>query len=141
MAASKERKMITIGRHVRVSFPDLGFRHVDAKVDTGAFRTVIHCERCEEVQTSEGTVLEADFKLEDNEVKRVYFKEYFSREFKSSFGEKEKRFCVKTTIQIGKKKIKSSVSLTDRSDMKFQVLIGRKTLLRKFVVDVSKKFA
>ncbi|MFM7727176.1 MAG: RimK/LysX family protein, partial [Flavobacteriales bacterium] len=67
--------------------------------------------------------------------------DFFSKEFKSSFGEKEKRFCVKTTIKIGKKKIKSSVSLTDRSDMKFQVLIGRKTLLRKFVVDVSKKFA
>ena len=135
------RKLTTIGRHVRVSFPDLGFSHVDAKVDTGAFRTVLHCERCEEIETADGKMLEADFKLEGSEVKRLYFSNYFSREFKSSFGEKEKRFCVQTTIKIGKKKIKSSVSLTDRSDMKFQVLIGRKTLLRRFLVDVSKKFA
>jgi len=135
------RKLTTIGRHVRVSFPDLGFSHVDAKVDTGAFRTVLHCERCEEVETANGKMLEADFKLEGSEVRRLYFTNYFSREFKSSFGEKEKRFCVKTTIKIGKKKIKSSVSLTDRSDMKFQVLIGRKTLLRRFLVDVSQKFA
>ena len=126
---------------MRVSFPDLGFSHVDAKVDTGAFRTVLHCERCEEVETADGKMLEADFKLEGSEVKRFYFSNYFSREFKSSFGEKEKRFCVQTTIKIGKKKIKSSVSLTDRSDMKFQVLIGRKTLLRRFLVDVSQKFA
>lgn len=124
-----------------MSFPDLGFSHVDAKVDTGAFRTVLHCERCEEVETADGKMLEADFKLEGSEVKRFYFSNYFSREFKSSFGEKEKRFCVQTTIKIGKKKIKSSVSLTDRSDMKFQVLIGRKTLLRRFLVDVSQKFA
>ena len=135
------RKLTTIGRHVRVSFPDLGFSHVDAKVDTGAFRTVLHCERCEEIETADGKMLEADFKLEGSEVKRFYFSNYFSKEFKSSFGEKEKRFCVQTTIKIGKKKINSSVSLTDRSDMKFQVLIGRKTLLRRFLVDVSKKFA
>lgn len=126
---------------MRVSFPDLGFTDVDAKVDTGAFRTVIHCERCREIETDQGVVLEADFKLEGTETRTLRFNDFFSKEFKSSFGEKEKRFCVKTTIKIGKKKIKSSVSLTDRSDMKFQVLIGRKTLLRKFVVDVSKKFA
>lgn len=138
---AKQRKLTVIGRHVRVSFPDLGFTQVDAKVDTGAFRTVLHCERCEEVDTPQGKQLEADFKLEGDVIKRFYFTEYFSKEFKSSFGEKEKRFCVRTTLQIGKKKIKSSVSLTDRSDMKFQVLIGRKTLLRRFLVDVSQKFA
>jgi hypothetical protein len=137
---AKERKLMVIGRHVRVSFPDLGFSQVDAKVDTGAFRTVLHCERCEEIDTSQGKQLVADFKLEGDEVKRFYFTDYFSKEFKSSFGEKEKRFCIQTTLQIGKKKIKSSVSLTDRSDMKFQVLIGRKTLLRRFLVDVSRKF-
>jgi hypothetical protein len=138
---TKERKLVVIGRHVRVSFPDLGFTQVDAKVDTGAFRTVLHCERCEEVETTNGKQLMADFKLEGSEVKRLYFNDYFSKEFKSSFGEKETRFCIQTTLQIGRKKIKSSVSLTDRSDMKFQVLIGRKTLLKRFLVDVSQKFA
>jgi hypothetical protein len=138
---NKERKLTVIGRHVRVSFPDLGFTQVDAKVDTGAFRTVLHCESCEEIDTPNGNLRVADFKLEGDEVKRYFFTEYFSKEFKSSFGEKEKRFCIQTTLQIGKKKIKSSVSLTDRSDMKFQVLIGRKTLLRRFLVDVGQKFA
>ncbi|MFM7233018.1 MAG: RimK/LysX family protein, partial [Flavobacteriales bacterium] len=134
-------KLTTIVRHLRVSFPDLGFTAFASKLDPGAFRTVIHCERCREIETDQGVVLEADFKLEGTETRTLRFNDFFSKEFKSSFGEKEKRFCVKTTIKIGKKKIKSSVSLTDRSDMKFQVLIGRKTLLRKFVVDVSKKFA
>jgi hypothetical protein len=137
----RARKLVTIGRHVRVTFPDLGFQHVDAKVDTGAFRTVLHCESCEEVDTPNGKQLRANFKLNGPEVKEYYFAEYFSKEFKSSFGEKERRFCITTTLKIGRKKIKSSVSLTDRSDMKFQVLIGRKTLLRRFLVDVGKKFA
>lgn len=130
-----------IGRHVRVDFPELNAFNIDAKVDTGAFRTVLHCEHYQEVETPYGKQLMAVFNLDNAGIKTFYFADYFEKEFKSSFGEKEKRYCIKTTIRIGRKKIRSSVSLTDRSDMKFQVLIGRKTLLRKFLVDVSKKFA
>ena len=126
---------------MRVDFPELDTLNVDAKVDTGAFRTVLHCDRFEEVETPSGKQLLAVFDLDGKGPKTFYFTNYFLKEFKSSFGEKERRYCIKTTIRIGRKKIKSSVSLTNRSDMKFQVLIGRKTLLRKFVVDVSRKFA
>lgn len=134
-------KLKVIGRHVRVDFPDLDTLNVDAKVDTGAFRTVLHCDRFEEIETPEGKQLMAVFDLDGRGPKTFYFKNFFLKEFKSSFGEKERRYCIKTTIRIGRKNIKSSVSLTNRRDMKFQVLIGRKTLLRKFVVDVSRKFA
>jgi hypothetical protein len=134
-------KLKVIGRHVRVDFPELDTLNVDAKVDTGAFRTVLHCDRFEEIETPQGKQLMAVFDLDGRGPKVFYFKNYFLKEFKSSFGEKERRYCIKTTIRIGRKKIKSSVSLTNRRDMKFQVLIGRKTLLRKFVVDVSRKFA
>jgi hypothetical protein len=126
---------------VRVDFPDLDTLNVDAKVDTGAFRTVLHCDRFEEVETPQGKQLLAVFDLDGKGPKTFHFSNYFLKEFKSSFGEKERRYCIKTTIRIGRKKIKSSVSLTNRRDMKFQVLIGRKTLLRKFLVDVSRKFA
>ena len=139
MKTTKDQLKV-IGRHVRVDFPDLQTRHVEAKVDTGAFRTVLHCERYEEIETEHGKKLRAIFNLDGSGEKTFLFDDYFLREFKSSFGEKERRYCIKTTVQIGRKKIKSSVSLTNRSDMKFQVLIGRKTLLRKFLVDVSRKF-
>jgi hypothetical protein len=129
-----------IGRHVYVDLPDLGFSGIEAKVDTGAFRTVIHCDTWKEVEVGGKTVLQAVFNLDGTGPKTIFFDDYFQRDFKSSFGETERRYCVHTLLQIGKKKIRSSVSLSNRSDMKFQVLIGRKTLLRKFVVDVSKKF-
>jgi hypothetical protein len=129
-----------IGRHVYVDLPELGFKHIEAKVDTGAFRTVIHCDSWKEIETEGKKKLEAVFNLDGSGAKVVHFENYFQRDFKSSFGEIERRYCVYLSIVIGKKKIRSSVSLTNRSDMKFQVLIGRKTLLRKFLVDVSKKF-
>ncbi len=134
------KKLITIGRHVMIDLPDLDSYGVEAKVDTGAFRTVIHCNSWKEVDVDGVKMLEAQFDLNDDGVKTIRFKDYFQKEFKSSFGEKESRYCVKTLIKIGSKKIKSSVSLTDRSDMRFQVLLGRKTLLRKYLVDVSRKY-
>jgi hypothetical protein len=136
----KSKALHTIGRHVYIDLPDLGFTGVEAKVDTGAFRTVIHCDAWREVSTGDQKLLEATFNLDGSGPKTVVFDDYFERDFKSSFGETERRYCVHTTIKIGRKKIRSSVSLSNRSDMKFQVLVGRKTLLRKFLVDVSKKF-
>jgi hypothetical protein len=45
---------------------------------------------------------------------------------------------VPLTIRIGGKKIKSQVTLTDRSDMRYHILLGRKTLYKKYAVDVSR---
>jgi hypothetical protein len=135
------RTLLTVGRHVMIDLPELHSYEVEAKVDTGAFRTVIHCLGWREIEENGKKFLEAKFDLNNTGEQTIKFADFFQKEFKSSFGEKEKRYCVKTTICIGKKKIKSSVSLTDRSEMRFQVLLGRKTLLRKFLVDVSKKYA
>jgi hypothetical protein len=44
-----------------------------------------------------------------------------------------------TTVVILKRKIKAEFSLSDRSKMKFPILIGRKLLKNKFIVDVSQK--
>ncbi len=140
-SSAKAKKLIQIGRHVIIDLPELNSFNVEAKVDTGAFRTVIHCNAWKEVTIDGENFLQATFDLNNEGPKTILFRDYFQKEFKSSFGEREKRYCVKTTIRIGKKKIRSSVSITDRSDMRFQVLLGRKTLLRKFLVDVSQKFA
>ena len=38
------------------------------------------------------------------------------------------------------KKYKTVISLTDRSDMKYPMLIGRKFLSERFLVDVSQEY-
>ncbi len=65
------------------------------------------------------------------------FSDYFQKEIKNSFGEVEKRYMIKTTVKIGSKRIKSVISLTDRGTMRYPVLIGRKLLKNRFIVDVS----
>src|SRR5690606_13457776 len=64
----------------------------------------------------------------------------FSRKkVKSSNGRMEVRYVIKTKIRIGKKSYITTVSLTDRRKMKYPVLVGRKVLNKKFLVDVSQE--
>ncbi len=129
----------TIGRREHVDFPELGLYGITAKIDTGAYTTALHCH---DIREENGVLY---FKLldpthPDYTAKELSFKEYFQKEIKNSFGESERRYIIKTIVRIGKKRIKSVISLSDRGTMRYPVLIGRKLLKHKFVVDVSLLF-
>ena len=135
------KELITIGRREKVSFPELGLKNVEAKIDTGAYTAALHCSRIWTEGEEESTTL--FFKLLDeshpNYNQKIYsFSNYGKRKIKNSSGVFESRFTIKTTIRIGRKKIQASISLTDRGGMKYPVLIGRKLLNKRFVVDVSR---
>jgi hypothetical protein len=66
------------------------------------------------------------------------FEKFEQKTIKSSFGESELRFIIRTRIRIGKRTLRGIVSLTDRANMKYPVLIGRRLLKNRFLVDVSK---
>jgi hypothetical protein len=126
----------TIGRRELVDFPELKLFGITAKIDTGAYTTALHCR---DIREENGVLF---FKLldpthPDYTEKEQHFTEYSQKEIKNSFGEIEKRYIIKTIVKIGKKRIKSLISLTDRGTMRYPVLIGRKLLKNRFVVDVS----
>jgi hypothetical protein len=130
----KEKQLI--GRREMITFPELGLFNITAKVDTGAYTTALHCH---DIHEKEGVLY---FKLLDPshpEYNRQEQKctEYSQKEIKNSFGEVEKRYIIKTTIKIGRKRIKSVISLTDRGNMRYPVLIGRKLLKNRYIVDVA----
>lgn len=130
----KEKKII--GRRETVDFPDLKLFGITAKIDTGAYTTALHCH---DIKQENGKLY---FKLLDpshpeyNEQMQS-FDVFSQKNIKNSFGEVESRYVIKTTIKIGKKKIKALISLTDRANMRYPVLIGRKLLKNRFMVDVS----
>jgi hypothetical protein len=130
----KEKQII--GRREVIDFPELGLYGITAKVDTGAYTTALHCH---DIHEKNGVLY---FKLLDpshpdyNEQEQK-FTEYTQKEIKNSFGEVEKRYIIKTIIKIGSKRIKSVISLTHRGNMRYPVLIGRKLLKNRFIVDTS----
>lgn len=130
--------MEIIGRREMIHLPEWGGFFIPAKIDTGAFRTAVHCDNYIEKEKDGITILEVTFTWEDQEKAHVViFDKFKKRIIKNSFGQTEERYCVRTAIKIGQRTIQSEVTLTNRSGMKYPVLLGRKTIGKKFLVDVS----
>lgn len=123
--------MKKIGRTEKIYFPKLNEGIIVSKIDTGAFSAALHVD---------------SIKIEDCGLKvkigqnTYIFSKWTELDVKSSNGKVQKRYGVKLKIQIGSKKYRIFVSLTNRKDMKFRLLIGRRFLhSNNFLVDVKKK--
>ncbi len=134
--------METIGRVDKADFPELELEDISVKVDTGAYTSSIHCHKVHEVNENGEKYL--IFKLLDpehenynNKIFKV--KNYKIKSIKSSFGDKEVRYIIKTKILIFNKIYTIELSLTDRSDMRYPILLGRKFLNKKFIVNPALK--
>lgn len=139
--AKKIKNLLTIGRIDAVDLPELDLTNIECKIDTGADTSSIHCHR---VQIKEKDGVEyLNFKLLDpkhpdyqkKDFKITKFKE---RKIRSSNGQTEFRFVIKTNVIIFGKEFETEFTLTNRGKMKYPILLGRKLLNKNFVVDVSK---
>jgi hypothetical protein len=65
---------------------------------------------------------------------------YKLKKVKSSNGSVQLRASIKVDMLFFGRKYKTVISLTDRSDMKYPMLIGRKFLSERFLVDVSLEY-
>jgi hypothetical protein len=132
----RERPKLTAGRRERVDFPDLGLFGLTAKLDTGAYTTALHCShvRIENGQLVFRLLDETHPEYQDREHR---FSQFDRKLVRNSFGEEELRYIVRTRIRMGSRTIKSIVSLSDRGNMRYPVLIGRRLLHGRFLVDVS----
>ena len=131
-----------IGRVETVGFPELNLPYLEAKIDTGAYSTALHCHKIWLEEENGQKVLHFDLLDPDHShyQEGIAKANTFSRKkVKSSNGKMELRYIIKTKIKIGKKYYRADVSLTDRRKMKYPVLVGRKLLKKKFLVDVSKE--
>ncbi len=131
---------IVIGRKDVVDFPDLELKDINIKIDTGAYTSAIHCNHIKVKEIDGKKVL--SFRLLDPSHKQYADREFTTDVFrekrvKSSFGTSEKRFVIKTNIRLFKKRYKIELSLSERGEMRFPVLIGRKFLMGKFIVNPS----
>jgi hypothetical protein len=130
--------MQILGRSDRVDLPGLGLYNIHAKVDTGAYTSSLHCSRAEVIDG------QLEFVLLDNEHPeftgmKFVFKEFTAREIKNSFGVAEKRYIIITSVKIFDEEITAEFSLGDRDAMRFPILLGRKILRDRFLIDVTKK--
>lgn len=130
--------MKVIGRVEKISFLRWSIEDLPAKIDTGAYTSAIHCKHIEE---KDGVLR---FKLlcpktEKYNNKLLQTTRYQVKSIRSSNGKKQKRYIISASVVFFDKKYKMQLSLSDRGKMNYPVLIGRKFLNKKFIVDVSQK--
>lgn len=127
---------IVIGRRDKADFPKLGFKNVDIKVDTGAYTSSIHCTNIKE---DKGGLIGIFFDPShpNYDGREFHFKEYNVVFVKSSNGEIQQRYEIQSNIVLFKKTFKISLTLSAREDMRFPVLLGRKFITKKFIVDTE----
>lgn len=125
-----------IGRFDKADFPALHLEDIAIKIDTGAYTSSIHCEN---ILEKDG-VLKCTFLDEEHPLyngKKFTFTDYDIVFVRSSNGMIQKRYQINSTIKIFNKVYKISLSLSSRQEMRFPVLIGRKFLTKKFIVDTE----
>lgn len=131
-----------IGRIDKIDFPEFELNQIDAKVDTGAYTSAIHAHKIEEITINGENFI--NFTLLDPEhvlynEKEFQTKNYSKKTIKSSNGTSEERFVIKTNVIIFNETFSIDLTLSERSDMKYPILLGRKFLTHKFIVDTSTK--
>lgn len=129
----------TIGRVETISILDLELFDLDAKIDTGAYSNSLHCD---DIFVDDSNFVH--FRLLDKihpsyHNKRVKMPLFKIKSVKSSNGVVQTRASIKVKVEFAGKIYQTVVSLTSRADMKYPMLIGRKFLQNRFLVDVSKK--
>ena len=133
-----------LGRRELVDFPEFGLRGVEAKVDTGAYTGAIHCSNIHVEAGPDGRpvlhvqLLDPSHPYFDGRPLR--FATFTRRDIKSSNGDVQERYVIQTVIQLFGENVPTEFSLSDRSDMKYPVLLGRALLRQgRFVVDVARR--
>ena len=123
-----------VGWRELVGLPSLGLTHIPAKIDTGARTSSLHAQVLEEIEREDGRYVRfaVDWGGKRHECEAIHVD---VRGVTSSNGETQQRYVIKTVLKIGEHQFKAEISLADRSDMKFPMLIGRSALRRRFFVD------
>ena len=123
-----------IGWREIVHLPKLGLEDIPAKIDSGARTSSLHGKVLETFERGDKKYVRfaVDFSGEEHICEAVHVD---VRGITSSNGETQRRYIIKTPLRIGSTEFRAEISLADRSDMKFPMLIGRSSLRRRFAVD------
>lgn len=125
-------------------FSDFNGARVKAKIDTGARTSAIHAWNIK-VRSDSGKQF-VSFDLhpmqKNNEHVVLCTAEVIDiREIRNSGGDAQERYLIRTNIEVGTHSWPIELSLTNRDDMGFRMLLGRQAVRRKFLVDPGASFA
>ncbi len=141
LAESQPKKLIGWREWVRL--PDLNVGRIKAKIDTGARTSVLHAFKVTPF-TKDGAsyvrfVVHPMQRLRKPEITCVALV-VDHRNVTDSGGRVELRYVIRTSLKLGKSCWPVEITLTNRDQMGFRMLIGRQALRGRYVVDTGRSF-
>lgn len=134
----KDTPLPVLGWREWVQLNELGLGKIKAKIDTGARTSALHAFHIRPFEDQ--GVQRIEFKIHphqnDNDSVIVCTADVFDqRDVTDSGGHTEKRWVIRTAISIGEYQWPIEMTLTSRDDMRFRMLLGRKAMEGRFLVD------
>jgi len=134
---------LLIGNLETCHLPDLGIRDLPVRIDTGAKTSSLHVDNMERTKKNGKPHISFDlhpdiYNLE--QVCRCTAPIVDTRKIKSSNGEVEQRYVIQTSFQLGELIWPIEISLSNRQDMSYLMLLGRQGMGDKVLVDPSQSF-
>lgn len=126
-----------------VSLPDLGVDWLKAKIDTGARTSSLHAFDVHEFQwEGEDWVRFRVKPWQDSQEDAVVVETpvHDRRHVRSSSGHAQERLVVKLLIRLVDREVLAEVTLSNRDEMGFRMLIGREALRHGYSVDPARSF-
>lgn len=135
---------LKIGWREWVDLPGLPLRGVKAKIDTGARTSALHAYDIEQFTTDgQDWVRFKTHPRRSQPASATVFCEMplkDVREVTNSGGQREERCVIETPLSVGSLTWTVEVTLTDRSTMKFRMLLGRHALKGHFMINPGRSF-
>lgn len=141
--ARPRRALPTIGWREFVDLPHFGVTGVKAKVDTGARTSSLHAFRLAVFTRDDRDW--ASFEIHPNQrnaagARKVEAEVIEFRQVRSSNGTVQRRPVIRTDVVWNEQCWPIDVTLTNRDEMGFRMLLGRAALRRRVLVDPSRSY-
>ncbi len=133
---------LMIGSLEAISLPDLGIKDLHARIDTGASTSSLHVDNPEIIRKQGKKYVEFDLHPDVYNLQktiRCQARLKAMRKVKSSNGVAESRYVIGTTLQMGEQSWPIEITLTNRQDMTYLMLIGRQGMADKVLIDPSQE--
>jgi len=130
-----------VGWKENAALPDLNVKNVIAKIDTGANLASIDAADIKIITRNNVKYVKFKVMKRNNTIRKTSAPLEGYKRIKSSNGDVEKRPYIKTTLLMDGISKRIELTLTDRGPMEYTMLIGRKALGRRWVVNPSISFS
>lgn len=133
-----------VGWREWVALPQADVDWVKAKIDTGARSSSIHAFDLEVFERDGQEWVRFSihpWQRSDEDLAELTLPVLDRREVRSSNGQTEQRYAVAMDVRLAGRTITTVMTLSNRDEMGFRMLIGREALERGFLVDAATSYA